>query len=98
MLRLRNTTMPLVRVDALLQGSGVRGGELPPFAVVVGVAEKRVAFGVDDLVSQQDVVIKSLGRRLEGLRGLSGATDLGDQNTVLVLDVGELVDEVFCFG
>jgi two-component system chemotaxis sensor kinase CheA len=46
-------------------------------------------------VSQQDVVIKSLGPRLEGLRGLSGATDLGDQNTVLVLDVGQLVDEVY---
>ena len=98
MLRLRNTTMPLVRVDEVLAGSGVRGRELPRFAVVVGVAEKRVAFGVDDLVSQQDVVIKSLGRRLEGLRGLSGATDLGDQNTVLVLDVGQLVDEVFCLA
>jgi two-component system chemotaxis sensor kinase CheA len=54
-----------------------------------------VAFGVDDLVSQQDVVIKGLGRRLRGLRGIAGATDVGDQNIVLVLDVAELVDEAF---
>lgn len=95
MLRLRDATMPLMRVDRLLAGKSAQGAELPPYAVVVGVAEKRVAFGVDGLVSQQDVVIKSLGRRLAGLRGLSGATDLGDQKTLLVLDVGQLVNEVF---
>lgn len=92
-LRLRDHTLPLVRVDAVLGANGHR--ELPAYAVVVGVAEKRVAFGVDDLLSQQDVVIKSLGRRLQALRGLAGATDLGDQRTVLVLDVAALVDDVF---
>jgi len=61
----------------------------------VGVADRRVAFGVDDLLSQQDVVIKSLGKRLRKIPGLAGATDLGDQRTVLVLDVGALVDEVY---
>lgn len=93
MLRLRDTTMPLVRVDALLNE---RDGERrATYAVVVGAAEKRVALGVDELVSQQDIVIKSLGRRLSGLRGLAGATDLGDQKTILVLDVASLVDGVF---
>lgn len=92
-LRLRDHTLPLVRVDAVLGANGHR--ELPAYAVVVGVAEKRVAFGVDDLLSQQDVVIKSLGRRLQAIRGLAGATDLGDQRTVLVLDVAALVEDVF---
>ncbi|GAB4260219.1 MAG: chemotaxis protein CheA [Deferrisomatales bacterium] len=95
-LRLREATMPLARVDGLF---GMEDADGPPaYAVVVGVAEKRVAFGVDDLVSQQDVVIKSLGRRLAGLPGVAGATDLGDQNTVLVLDVAALVDEVYPGG
>ncbi|MHB8763864.1 MAG: chemotaxis protein CheA, partial [Deferrisomatales bacterium] len=92
-LRLRDVTMPLARVDRMFGAAGAP--EMPRYAVVVGVAEKRVALGVDDLVSQQDVVIKSLGARLQGIRGLAGATDLGDQKTVLVLDVAALVDEVF---
>lgn len=92
-LRLRDATMPLVRVDRLLGGGD--GPPPPAYAVVVGIAEKRVALGVDDLVSQQDIVIKSLGRRLSGLKGLAGATDLGDQKTIPVLDVASLVDEVF---
>ncbi|MBE0616834.1 MAG: chemotaxis protein CheA [Proteobacteria bacterium] len=92
-LRLRENTLPLVRVEEIFGGPGHR--DHPAYAVVVGVAEKRVAFGVDDLLSQQDVVIKSLGRRLKAIRGLAGATDLGDQRTVLVLDVAALVEDVF---
>jgi two-component system chemotaxis sensor kinase CheA len=92
-LRLRDLTIPIVHVHRLF---GLDDTEPPPgYAVIVGVAEKRVAFGVDDLVSQQDVVIKSLGRRLEGLKGFAGATDLGDQNTILVLDTATLVDDAF---
>jgi two-component system chemotaxis sensor kinase CheA len=92
-LRLREATVPIVHVRRLLDQHD--SDALPGYAVIVGVAEKRVAFGVDDLLNQQDVVIQSLGRRLEGLKGLAGATDLGDQNTVLVLDTAALVDEAF---
>ncbi len=92
-LRLRDATLPLARLDRMF---GLDGHDrFPTYAVVIGVAEKRVAFGVDDLMNQQDVVIKGLGRHLQGLRGFAGATDLGDQKTVLVLDVAALVDEVF---
>jgi two-component system chemotaxis sensor kinase CheA len=49
---------------------------------------------VDDLAGQQDIVTKPLGGRLRQVRGVSGATDLGNRRTVLVLDVGALVDEV----
>jgi two-component system chemotaxis sensor kinase CheA len=92
-LRLREQTLPLVRVASLFNP---REEEAPPvFAVIVGIAEKRVAFAVDNLLNQRDVVIKSLGRRLQNLRGISGATDLGDQRTVLILDVAEMIDEVF---
>jgi two-component system chemotaxis sensor kinase CheA len=91
--RLRDTTMPVARLDRLF-GSATTD-RTNGYAVVVGVADRRVALGVDDLVSQQDVVIKGLGRRLQGLKGLAGATELGDQNVVLVLDVAELVEEAF---
>ncbi|MBI5015231.1 MAG: chemotaxis protein CheA [Deltaproteobacteria bacterium] len=92
-LHLREQTLPLVRVDRLFGADGPQ--VLPPYAVVIGVAEKRAAFAVDSLISQRDVVIKSLGRRLRTLHGIAGATDLGDQRTILVLDVAALVDQVF---
>lgn len=93
MLRLRERTLPLVDVGALFGIAPPK--KVPPFAVIVGIAEKRVAFGVDGLLTQRDLVIKSLGSRLSGLRGISGATDLGDNKTVLILDVAEMIEEVY---
>jgi len=45
---------------------------------------------VDDLIGQQDIVIKSLGRFLSKIRGIAGATILGDGNVALILDVAGL--------
>jgi two-component system chemotaxis sensor kinase CheA len=68
----------------------------PPqiFVVVVGLAQERLGLAVDDLVGQQDIVVKPLGKALQGLRGISGATDLGNRCTVLVLDIGAIIEEV----
>jgi two-component system chemotaxis sensor kinase CheA len=49
---------------------------------------------VDDLVGQQDIVVKPLGKALASVRGIAGATDLGSRRTVLVLDVGAIIEEV----
>ncbi|RMG95634.1 MAG: hypothetical protein D6708_03115 [Candidatus Dadabacteria bacterium] len=91
-LRLRADTLPLVRLDRAL-GISDAGESDSGYAVVVGVAEKRMAFAVDELLVQQDVVIKSLGSRLKGVPGIAGATDLGDQRPILVADVASLVKE-----
>ena len=48
---------------------------------------------MDELQGQQDIVVKSLGGRLQGVRGISGAADLANRRTVLVLDVGALLEE-----
>jgi two-component system, chemotaxis family, sensor kinase CheA len=53
-----------------------------------------MALVVDELVGQQDIVIKSLGRRLANVRGIAGATELGDQQTILVIDMVELLNEL----
>jgi two-component system chemotaxis sensor kinase CheA len=57
------------------------------------MAQNRLGLIVDELVGQQDIVIKSLGKALDGIPGIAGATELGNQQTVLVLDVGALVEE-----
>jgi len=64
------------------------------FVVIVGIADMRMGVIVDRMVGRQDVVIKSLGSTLGDIRGVAGATDLGNQQTVLVLDVGDLLGEI----
>ncbi|MFL5345193.1 MAG: chemotaxis protein CheA [Hyalangium sp.] len=63
------------------------------FVVVVGLAQERMGIAVDELFGQQDIVTKPLGGRLQAVKGISGATDLGNRRTVLVLDVAELLEE-----
>ncbi|HTN54008.1 MAG TPA: chemotaxis protein CheA [Anaeromyxobacter sp.] len=91
---LRGSTLPLVRLGRFF---GHPGGERAPaefFVVVVGLAQERLGIAVDDLVGQQDIVVKQLGRALRGVRGIAGATDLGNRRTVLVLDVGAIIEDV----
>jgi len=64
------------------------------FVVVVLHGNRRLGFTVDRLRGQQDIVIKSLGASLRGIRGVAGATDLGDQKLVLVLDAPALLEDV----
>lgn len=96
--QLRETTLPLVRLERFF---GVKRENPPPasfYVVVVGVAEKRLGIIVDDLVGQQDIVIKSLGDMFKGYKGISGAADLGDQRTILVMDVGGIIGEALRSG
>jgi len=58
--------------------------------VVVKVGKNKVGFIVDELIGQQEIVIKSLGRFLSKLKGIAGATILGDGNVALILDVASL--------
>jgi len=46
---------------------------------------------VDSLINQQEIVIKSLGKLLSGIRCIAGATILGDGNVALILDVNSIV-------
>ena len=64
------------------------------FVVILGIADKRLGVLVDRMTGRQDVVIKSLGKTLGDIPGVAGATDLGNQQTVLVLDVGDLLGEI----
>lgn len=93
-IELRQSTLPLLRLTEVfhLTGEEERGSDRS-FVVVTGMAEKRIGIIVDELIGQQDVVIKSLGKTLSFVRGIAGAADLGNQKTILVLDVGGLMSE-----
>lgn len=92
-IQLRETTLPLLRLNRFFNLDNKAGDSDTFFVVVVGVAEKRLGIVVDDLLGQQDIVIKALGTMFDGLKGISGAADLGDQRTILVLDVSGIIHE-----
>lgn len=69
-------------------GRSVRG-----HVVIVNIGIQRVGFVVDQLIGQEEVVIKPLGAMLHGTQGLSGATITGDGRIALILDVPGLMKE-----
>ena len=93
-IELRQKTLPLLRLtEVFALPVEEKKGNARSFVVVTGMAEKRIGIMVDELIGQQDLVIKSLGKTLSFVRGIAGAADLGNQKTVLVLDVGGLMSE-----
>jgi two-component system chemotaxis sensor kinase CheA len=62
--------------------------------VILSVGGKRVGFVVDDVVGEHQTVIKTLGKLYRDVRGISGATILGDGTVALILDPGLLVEAV----
>lgn len=90
---LRGSTLPLCRLDRLLQLSTPSGWRRQ-FVVVASLGSRRLGLVVDHLYGQQDIVIKPLGRSLRNVRGFAGATELGDQRVGLVLDAAALIEEL----
>jgi two-component system, chemotaxis family, sensor kinase CheA len=98
-IHIRENTLPVLRLEQYFAIN--RGFALPaedPYVVIVGAAEKRIGIVVDDLLGQQDIVIKPLGESFRSIKGISGAADLGDQRTILVLDVGGIINESMRLG
>jgi two-component system chemotaxis sensor kinase CheA len=91
---LRDFTLPLLRLaDAFnLDDGRDHGPDTKWFVVVTRSGEKMAGILVDALVRQQEVVIKSIGERLKTIPGIAGATEVGEGEIVLVVDVGSLID------
>ena len=88
----RNSFLPLFELERLLgEKAEKREGTMP--VVVVGLVDKRIGIIVDELVGEQEIVIKSLGGYIGDIHGLAGATIMGDGSVALILDVRGLVNE-----
>ena len=96
-IQVRDSILPLVSLKELLKGKlngqkAERNGW--QYVVEVGIAEKRYGIKVDDLVGQQEVVIKSLGSYLGKIDGIAGSTIMGDGTVVMILDIHELFNKL----
>lgn len=88
----RDQALPLFHMKRWLV-EGQEQAELPEqgHVVIVTVGTLRVGFVVDQLVGQEEVVIKPLGSILHGTPGLSGATITGDGRIALIIDIPNLL-------
>ncbi|HEY8120286.1 MAG TPA: chemotaxis protein CheA [Myxococcota bacterium] len=90
LLALRGDALPVLRLrDEFAVRSGAPAAK--PFAVILGLGDARLALLVDRLDGQRDTVIKPIQGPVRSVRGVAGATELGDRSAVLVLDVAALV-------
>ncbi len=93
-IRMRDSVIPLIGVDELLNGVSYKADKIWQYVVVVGIAEKRFGIKVDHLIGQKEIVIKSLGTYLGTIEGIAGSTILGDGTVIMILDVGELIHKL----
>ncbi|MGV8982743.1 chemotaxis protein CheW [Clostridium sp.] len=84
-----DSVIPLVRISKKLQIE--TSDSKKRYIVIVKVGEKTVGLLVDSLLGQQEIVIKPLGKTLQGLKEYIGATILGDGLVTLILDIAALV-------
>ncbi|MBQ6844666.1 MAG: chemotaxis protein CheA [Agathobacter sp.] len=89
-IHLRDTVIPLVRLDRVLD---VEPKDDPEHLTVVIVkrGDQQAGLVVDDLIGQQEIVIKSLGKYINGNKLISGATILGDGEVALIIDANTLM-------
>ncbi len=89
----RRKTLPLFYLRKWLASSFKPTGKPEiEHVVIVNVGTQRVGFVVDQLIGQEEVVIKPLGALLQGTKGLAGATITGDGRIALILDFPELMN------
>ncbi len=90
-INLRGEFIPVVRLQRLLALGSAQEGSGRALMVLVESEGRRAAMAVDELLGQQQVVIKSLETHYKRVEGISGATILGDGHVALILDVPGLM-------
>lgn len=88
--RHRGAVIPIIGLDVAF-GISTDGEPSRPLLVVVEAEGSRAGIVVDDLLAQQQIVIKSLKSNFRAVPGLSGATILGDGTVALILDVNSVL-------
>jgi two-component system chemotaxis sensor kinase CheA len=88
---LRNMVVPITRLAASLEVPNYQTKSQKQLKIViVRKGEKLTGLVVDGVIGQQEIVIKSLGKLLTGIKYLAGATILGDGNVALIIDVNSI--------
>lgn len=87
---IRNQVIPVADIRDRFGVPGNNDGPKHIPLVIIGSAEKRLALTVDELIGNQEIVIKSLGAYIGKVDGIAGATILGDGSVALILEISAL--------
>lgn len=87
----RDKALPLFYLKRWLVPGAQDNEQREGHVVILSVGTQRIGFVVDQLVGQEEVVIKPLGKMLQGTPGMSGATITGDGRIALILDVPSML-------
>ncbi len=91
---LRETTIPIVSAAAIFgvdEQRSFKKSKKDLSVVILKSGERKVGLVVDQLLNQQEIVIKSLGKYLQDTSYISGATIIGDGDVALIVDVRDVV-------
>lgn len=90
-INLREVVIPIIRLNQILGIESKKEPEDNLIVVIVKKGDKLAGLVVDELIGQQEIVIKSLGKYLNLSKLISGATILGDGEVALILDANALI-------
>ncbi|WP_347330231.1 chemotaxis protein CheA [Marinimicrobium locisalis] len=88
---IRDRAIPVFYLKDWLISGGRKERESEAHVVIVAIGTRLVGFVVDQLIGQEEVVIKPLGKMLQGTPGMAGATITGDGTMALILDIPGLL-------
>ena len=87
---LQETEIPLLYMHDLINKKRPSPGRLT--VIIVEKSDNKVGLVIDEIIAQEQILIKSLDEMIKKVKGFSGATILGDGNVALILDIATLID------
>ncbi|MBQ8596567.1 MAG: chemotaxis protein CheA [Lachnospiraceae bacterium] len=90
-INLRGTVIPIIRLSKELDIESKKSPDENMVVVIVKKGERQAGLVIDELMGQQEIVIKSLGKYINKCKIISGATILGDGEVALILDANALI-------
>ena len=90
-IHIRDMVIPIIRLNEVLDIESTKGPDENMIVAIVKKGDKYAGLVVDELMGQQEIVIKSLGKYIKQSKMISGATILGDGEVALILDANALI-------
>ena len=88
---MRGDVIPLIRLSDVLDIESTKGPEDNLIVAIAKKGDKLAGLVIDELIGQQEIVIKSLGKYINKSKIISGATILGDGEIALIIDANALL-------
>jgi two-component system chemotaxis sensor kinase CheA len=91
MITVEDVPLPLVPLASLLERRISETPPRKPLVVIMAVAEQRLALLVDDVLTEQELAVKPLGKPLQRVRNVAGTALMGDGRPVVILNAADMV-------